>query len=47
MIRGIDGIEIFRDDQDRRAFIDRVSPLVKSTQTRILAWVLMANHYLC
>ncbi len=44
MIRGIDGIDIFRDDQDRQAFIDRLSPLVKSTKTRILAWALMANH---
>jgi len=46
MIRGIDGIEIFRDDQDRQTFIERVSQLVKSTKTRILAWVLMANHLL-
>jgi putative transposase len=44
MIRGMDGVEIFREEQDRQAFIDRLSQLVESSQTRILAWVLMANH---
>jgi putative transposase len=44
MIRGMDGVEIFREEQDRQAFIDRLSQLVESSQARILAWVLMANH---
>jgi REP element-mobilizing transposase RayT len=44
MIRGIDDLEIFRDDQDREDFLLRIGQLVESTGTRILAWVLMDNH---
>jgi putative transposase len=44
MVRGIDGLVLFRDDQDRENFISRLSQLVESTETRILAWALMDNH---
>ena len=44
MVRGIDGINIFQDEEDRKAFVDRVRSLAKETGTRILAWVLMDNH---
>lgn len=44
MVRGIDGISIFRDDQDREDFLSRIEQLVDTTGTRILAWVLMDNH---
>ena len=44
MIRGIEGVDIFRDDQDRQTFVSRIDPLVKNTGTRILAWVLMGSH---
>lgn len=44
MIRGIEGSNIFRDDEDRNSFINRMCTLVKETGTRILAWVLMDNH---
>ena len=44
MIRGIDGLVLFRNDQDRENFISRISQLVESTETRILAWALMDNH---
>jgi REP element-mobilizing transposase RayT len=44
MVRGIDGVAIFRDDQDRDDFLSRIGHLVESTGTRILAWVLMDNH---
>ena len=44
MIRGIEGITIFRDDQDRKDFILRIGKLVERSGTRILAWVLMDNH---
>lgn len=44
MVRGIDGVVIFRDDQDREDFLSRIAHLVESTATRILAWVLMDNH---
>jgi putative transposase len=44
MIRGIEGVTIFPDDEDRRNFLSRIGELVKDTGTRILAWVLMDNH---
>jgi REP element-mobilizing transposase RayT len=44
MIRGIEGREIFQDDQDREAFVSRLRTVVKETGTKILAWVLMNNH---
>ena len=47
MIRGIDGLVLFRDNQDRENFISRISQLVESTGTKILAWALMDNHILC
>ena len=47
MIRGIEGTKIFDDDVDRENFLFRVGKLVESTGTRILAWALMNNHFLC
>jgi len=44
MIRGIEGVTIFRDDQDRKDFISHIRELVERTGTRILAWVFMDNH---
>lgn len=44
MIRGIEGIRIFRDDDDRKDFLSRLSNLTEKTKTRVLAWVLMDNH---
>jgi REP element-mobilizing transposase RayT len=44
MIRGIDGLVLFRDNQDREDFVSRISELVELTRTKILAWALMANH---
>jgi len=44
MIRGIDGLQIFRDDRDRENFISRVSQLVEETGTKVVAWTLMVNH---
>ncbi len=44
MVRGIEGSNIFRDEEDRKAFVDRMRVLVKETGTRILAWALMDNH---
>lgn len=44
MVRGIEGNHIFRDEEDRKGFIDRVRSLVKETGPRILAWSLMDNH---
>jgi len=44
MVRGIEGTNIFREETDRKAFVDRLRGLVKETGTRILAWALMDNH---
>ena len=47
MIRGIEGTQIFRDDQDRGNFLSRIGPLVDKTGTKVLAWALMDTHVLC
>ncbi len=47
MIRGLDGLTIFRGDQDRHHFVSRLGQLSEATGTKILAWVLMDNHILC
>lgn len=44
MVRGIEGLQIFRDNQDRQDLVSRLSELVERTGTRIFAWVLMENH---
>ena len=44
MVRGIEGRNIFQDEEDRKAFVDRMRNLVEETGTRILAWALMDNH---
>jgi REP element-mobilizing transposase RayT len=44
MVRGIEGCQIFLDDQDRQDFIFRISELVVMTGTKVLAWTLMENH---
>jgi putative transposase len=44
MIRGIEGLQIFQDSQDRDDFLSRIGHLVEITGTRILAWALMNNH---
>ena len=33
------------DDLDRRRFLDRLSSLLKETETRCYAWSLMPNHF--
>jgi len=44
MVRGIEGREIFVDDEDRKDFLSRVGELAGKTGTRMLAWALMDNH---
>lgn len=44
IIRGIERRKIFRDDQDRRSFLDRFSGLLEQTGTACLAWALLDNH---
>lgn len=44
MVRGIEGTNIFKDGEDREAFLNRMNTLIEETGTRILAWTLMDNH---
>lgn len=44
MLRGIEQRPIFRDDQDRADFAERLDRLVPELGFRCFAWVLMPNH---
>jgi REP element-mobilizing transposase RayT len=44
MIRGIEKRDIFVDDHDRSAFVDRLSKLLVKAKTDCLAWSLLSNH---
>ena len=43
--RGIAQRAIFEDDQDRSDFIDRLSTIVKESETCCYAWALIPNHF--
>ena len=46
MARGIEGCDIFRDDDDRQAFLKRLADGVsKPGGPRLYAWTLMSNHF--
>jgi putative transposase len=44
MIRGIERRDIFVDDRDRLAFVERFTELLVKTKTDCLAWSLLSNH---
>ena len=44
IVRGINRSEIFRDDDDRRQFVARLSKLLVETETDCFAWALIPNH---
>ncbi len=44
MVRGIEGISIFRGNLDRQSFIQRLRNVSIETGTRVLAWAMMENH---
>jgi REP element-mobilizing transposase RayT len=44
MIRGIDKTDIFRDDQDRNLFLDRLGLTLGEGNSTVYAWALMKNH---
>ena len=44
MIRGIERRNIFRNDRDRKDFLDRLAKLLPATKTACYAWVFMQNH---
>ena len=45
MARGIEGRPIFRNDHDRKDFINRLANIIEETDTRCLAWALLPNHF--
>ena len=45
IVRGVDGCDIFRDDDDRLRFLKRFSKLLLETDTECFAWSLMTNHF--
>ncbi len=44
VIRGIEGTAIFKDDQDRQDFLERLCALLQETVTPCYAWAMMTNH---
>lgn len=45
MARGIERRRIFLDEEDRDAFLERLSRCLEITKCRCYAWVLMSNHF--
>lgn len=45
IVRGIEGRDIFLDDQDRSLLLARLSSLFRGTSTRCFAWSLLSNHF--
>ncbi len=45
IVRGVDRCDIFRDDADRRRFLQSFAKLLVETDTECLAWSLMTNHF--
>jgi putative transposase len=44
IFRGIDRGKIFRDDDDRDAFLERLGSILTATRTACFAWALIPNH---
>jgi putative transposase len=44
IVRGIDKTNIFRDEEDKARFLERLGLTVKAGQCSVYAWVLMSNH---
>jgi len=44
MVRGIDKTNIFRDNEDKARFLERLGLTVSEGKCTVYAWVLMDNH---
>jgi putative transposase len=44
MVRGLERRSIFRDDADRRDFVERLGAACTASRTRVFAWALLPNH---
>jgi len=45
MARGLERRVIFRDERDRRDFIDRLAALAAARAVAVYAWALLPNHF--
>jgi putative transposase len=45
MARGIERRVIFKNDKDRRSFVNRFAAVLDHTQTQCYAWALIPNHF--
>lgn len=45
IVRGIERRNIFRDNVDRKSFLQRFSKLLHETDTDCLAWAIIPNHF--
>jgi len=45
MARGIERRKIFKDDNDRSSFLERLGIILEETQTQCYAWALIPNHF--
>ena len=44
IIRGIEKKPIFRDNRDKRNFLERIGRVILETSTRCYGWALLTNH---
>ena len=44
MVRGIERRKIFRNEEDRINFIERLGEIVSESETKCFAWTLMPSH---
>lgn len=45
MARGIERTKVFRDDKDRKDFLDRLGLILEESHTQCYAWALLPNHF--
>jgi len=45
MVRGIERGKVFRIDEDRNHFLERLGGILEETNTRCYAWALIPNHF--
>ncbi|MBI5207935.1 MAG: transposase, partial [Candidatus Firestonebacteria bacterium] len=45
IVRGINKEKIFRDDQDKNEFLNRLKLGLRKSKCQCMAWVLMSNHF--
>jgi putative transposase len=45
IVRGIERKKIFKDDDDRLKFLERLGSILLDTKTQCLAWSIIPNHF--